>query len=152
MIALDEAEGIVESFYRRLKSVSAVVTDIKLSPDAWSLREIVGHLVDSASNNHQRFVRLQQNNLEGFPGYDQEFWVERQGYNSVDWQALRELWVLYNRLLLHVIGLAYQNDRLRNSWISENGSHTLEWIIDDYFRHLRWHVQQFEERLDQVTS
>jgi hypothetical protein len=45
----------------------------------WTRKQLLGHLIDSASNNYQRFVRLQQGNLVGFPGYDQEFWVAAAG-------------------------------------------------------------------------
>ena len=151
MIDLKEAEGIVASFCRMLNNTPEELTDIKTGRDAWSLREIVGHLVDSASNNHQRFVRLQQGDLESFPGYDQEFWVEAQSYNRFNWQTLRDLWNSFNRLLLHVARAA-SAVALENRWMTEGGSHTLEWIIDDYYRHMTWHIQQFEERLLQVKG
>ena len=151
MIELKEAERIVASFFCKLNNTPEGLTDIKMSHDAWSLREIVGHMVDSASNNHQRIVRLQQGDLESFPGYDQEFWVEAQKYNRFDWQRLRDLWNSFNRLLLHVVEVATPGP-FKNRWITEGESHTLGWIIDDYYRHMRWHIQQFEERLLQVKG
>ncbi len=151
MIDLREAEEIVASFCRILNNTPEELAAIKMSPDAWSLREIVGHLVDSASNNHQRFVRLQQGDLESFPGYDQEFWIKAQSYNRFDWQTLRDLWNSFNGLLLHVVETASAG-ALENKWKTEGESHSLEWIIDDYYRHLRWHIQQFEERLLQVKG
>ena len=59
MIRTDEFRNIVDSFNDRLAGVHGDKTGIKLSEDKWSLKEIIGHLIDSASNNHQRFVRLQ---------------------------------------------------------------------------------------------
>jgi hypothetical protein len=151
MIDLKEATEIVASFFQVVNNTPEELTDIKIGRDAWSLREIVGHLVDSASNNHQRFVRLQQGDLESFPRYDQELWVEAQSYNQFDWRTLRDLCVSFNRLLLHVVETA-SPDSLENRWITENGSYTLGWIIDDYYRHMKWHLQQFEERLCQVKG
>jgi hypothetical protein len=55
---------------------------LKPAPDRWSKKEILGHLIDSAANNHQRFVRAQGTPRLEFPGYEQEFWVATQAYAS----------------------------------------------------------------------
>jgi hypothetical protein len=61
------------------------------APEHWPKKEVVGHLIDSASNNHQRFVRGQIASEPDFPGYEQEQWVRIQGYQSARWSALIDM-------------------------------------------------------------
>src|ERR1700710_2476280 len=72
-------------------------------PGKWSPVEVIGHLIDSASNNHQRFVRAAEQNDLVFVGYAQDDWVERQRYQDAPWQELVLLWQLYNRQLARVM-------------------------------------------------
>src|SRR5262245_22471250 len=72
-------------------------------PNRWSIQEVIGHLIDSACNNHQRFIRLQQGPIN-IPGYDQNVWVDRNGYQERGFQDLVELWYLMNKHLIHVLG------------------------------------------------
>jgi hypothetical protein len=143
--------GIVDSFHEALKDVPAELTSIRLRPDAWSLREIVGHLVDSASNNHQRFVRLQQGDLRNFSAYDGEKWILIQKTNGMDWGLLVELWHDYNRLLLHVID-TMEDQSMKNRWFREDGDITLESLVYDYFEHMKIHTEHFRKRLEEVRG
>src|SRR5512137_262158 len=100
---MENFTAIVSSFHNRLLSVPSARTSVKPAPDKWSLKEIVGHLIDSASNNHQRFVRLQEESSLSLSGYNQENWVRIQRYNSMSWDDLVSLWYRMNTLLLHII-------------------------------------------------
>src|SRR5689334_22217076 len=73
------------------------------SPERWTRKEVVGHLIEKASNNHQRFVRGQLAPGQDFPGYEQGQWVRIQGYRSARWPDLIDLWRAYNTHLLHVV-------------------------------------------------
>jgi len=72
-------------------------------PDKWVKKEILGHLIDSAINNHQRFVRAQFANPFSGPGYEQQAWVQVQRYRERPWCELVELWVALNRHVAAVI-------------------------------------------------
>src|SRR5215831_2492954 len=72
-------------------------------PGKWSPKQILGHLIDSAANNHLRFVRAQLANDFTFPGYEQERWVDVQRYDSSSWTDLVQLWSYYNLHLLHLM-------------------------------------------------
>jgi hypothetical protein len=141
----------VTEFHLEMGRVPVSVTGVKPTEEAWSLKEIVGHLVDSAANNHHRFVRLQQGDLEGFPAYDNEAWIAAQHYNDYGWEPLVALWHLYNQLLLHVIR-TMDETCLDNAWSVGGKSATLGFLVDDYFRHLRDHLEQFRRRLEQVAG
>ncbi len=142
-------EAIVSSFHNRLLTVPEAKTSIKLAPDKWSLKEIVGHLIDSAFNNHQRFVRLQEESSLNLPGYNQENWVRIEGYNDMNWGDLVQLWLLMNTLLLHIIE-GMREDCLKNIYHAANGPMTLEALVNDYFRHMQDHVIHFEERYGEL--
>src|SRR5215216_7686199 len=98
---LNVVESASESFHR----IGGPEAALKHAPDDWSKQEILGHLLDSAVNNHHRFVRAQEVKELTFPAYEQEHWVSSQGYGERPWLELIDLWRLYNRHLAHVISL-----------------------------------------------
>ena len=75
----------------------------KEGPDVWSKKEILGHLIDSASNNHKRFVLAQYKDDLIFDGYEQDKWVEVQKYNETDWELLINLWMTFNSHIVHIM-------------------------------------------------
>ncbi len=77
--------GIVLSARDRLQAIDETKSARRPAPGKWSPKEIIGHLIDSASNNHQRFVRAQFQDHLIFPGYNQEAWVEAQDYQNSQW-------------------------------------------------------------------
>jgi DinB superfamily len=112
-------------------------------PEKWSRKEILGHLIDSAANNHQRFIRLQTTPELHFPGYEQNDWVRLSHYAIRPWREIVTLWVAYNRHLADVIA-QIAPEALGNVWDWEEGRYTLEFIAADYVRHLRHHIEQIE--------
>jgi len=141
---------IIENFYECLKSVDPELTKVKISEDKWTLREIIGHLIDSASNNHQRIVRLQISDLLDFPRYDGEQWISVQEYNNFDWECLINMWYQCNLLILHIINVI-NDEKLRNLWvIDEDNSITLEEVIHKYYVHLENHIEHFNRRLGEL--
>jgi hypothetical protein len=151
MFPISKWTSLLNSFHHTLSGVPREYTSIRLKSDHWTLTEIVGHLIDSASNNHQRFVRLQEGNLEYFPVYHQQEWIQIQEYNSYDWQEIIRLWLSYNLLLLHIIGNA-DPSAMRNVWKTNDGDKDLEFLMNDYFRHMKWHIEQFESRLKEISD
>jgi hypothetical protein len=119
----------------------------KTNPATWSKQEILGHLIDSALNNHQRFVRGALNVADNFPPYDQNRWVEIQGYSERTWGELIDLWGQCN---LH---LCWMLDRLPAEAlnnpcnIGKEAPVALGFVIEDYLRHLKLHVGQILETM-----
>lgn len=112
------------------------------TPKKWSRQEILGHLIDSACNNQQKFVRMMlQSHLE-FPGYRQDDWVDAQQWAQANWQEMVGLWSAYNQ---HVAFLIEHVDEslLQNSIsIDGTGPFKLEFIMPDYVEHLKHHLKQ----------
>ncbi len=111
-------------------------------PGRWIKKEILGHLIDSAGNNHQRFVRAQAADSFHWPGYDQEAWVSLHRYRERSWAELIEIWVALNRHLAAVIASVPDEKLDTVCHIGDAQAASLEWWMQDYLRHLRHHLQQ----------
>lgn len=156
-------EDVLEEFVRTVEEAAArllSLTDAEASaPRAkgkWSAKEVVGHLIDSASNNHQRFVRAQLKADLVFQGYAQEDWVRVQAYGEESWPLLVNLWKFYNLHLAHVCARAPEAERRRArrehnlheiGWapVSKDEPSTLEHLMRDYVGHLKNHLGQIFE-------
>lgn len=130
----------------------------RLAPGKWSIQEIVGHLIDSAANNHARFVKAQFSDDLIFDGYDQEAWVANQNYAGAQWHDLIILWRQYNLHLDYLIKQIpdhvltkerkqHSLDKIAWKTVPANEPSTLEYFIKDYIVHLKHHLGQIEEIL-----
>ena len=133
---------IVEAAEMKLRRIDEAETTKPTLPGGWSRKQIIGHLIDSASNNHQRFVRASlQTSLE-FPGYDQNGNVSVQAPQEVHWLLLVSLWAAYNRYLAHVIAHLPDSKLQTVCRIGAGEPVTLAFLASDYFRHLVHHLKQ----------
>ena len=140
-IASDLGRTVAQAKVRLLELDNAD-TSARPSENKWAKKEILGHLLDSASNNHQRFVRAAlQGNLT-FPGYEQNALVELGHYTEIDWNFLVDFWAAYNRFLAHVINNLPAEAAKVTCNIGDNAPATLEWIASDYVAHLKHHLNQ----------
>jgi hypothetical protein len=118
------------------------------APGKWCAREVLGHLVDSACNNHRRFVLGQDPGIAAFDGYDGDVWVARQRYTDVPFRDIVALWCAYNRHLAHVIVSAAPGVLAHTARSPEGqGDVTLGFLMEDYVVHLRHHLEQLRALL-----
>lgn len=121
-----------------------------------SIRQIVGHMVDSASNNTHRIIHLHyQNSPVKYPDYanlgNNDRWIAIQNYQEEDWKELVGLWAAVNRHMVHLIGQVDQS-KLDQYWISAlNEKITLREMISDYPRHLKLHLNEISALINQLT-
>ena len=150
---LDDFRKTIETETNRLLSISNQDSAIPRVEGKWSPKEIIGHLIDSAANNHQRFVRAQFTDDLVFPGYEQEQWVRIQSYQREDWEQLVRLWKHYNLHLVHMMSSVSEESlrKLRSkhnlhqiAWkpVAESEPVTLEYFMRDYVAHLKHHLRQ----------
>ena len=99
-------------------------------------------MIDSASNNHQRFVRAAQQPGLALPTYDQEWCVTVQRPNAISWTLLLSLWSSYNRYLAHVIASMPPDAASHLLRIGDGAPVDLLWVASDYVEHLKHHVNQ----------
>lgn len=126
----------------RLREIDDAAASLRPAPNKWSKKEILGHLIDSAANNHQRFVRLQLMPRLELPGYEQDGWIRVQHYQDRPWKEIIDLWQMYNTHLATVIRRV-DSKALKNMWRAPDGQDVdLEFIIRDYVVHMRHHLDQ----------
>jgi hypothetical protein len=150
---LKDFKETVNSSAQRLLEISEPESEQPKAEEHWSSKQILGHLIDSAANNHARFVLGQMKNDLLFSGYDQDQWVQLQHYQEASWPQLVELWRAYNLHLQHVMATAapekLQQTRNEHSLetiafhtVSETEPATLEYLMKDYVAHLKHHLNQ----------
>jgi hypothetical protein len=143
----------VMSATERLRQISPEQSERQPGPDKWSVKEIIGHLIDSAANNHQRFVRAQFTDDLVFPGYEQGKWVSAQKYSDEPWPNLIQLWSSYNLHLAHVISaipeasllsarIRHNLDQIALVPVNRNDTTTLDYFVRDYLVHMKHHLDQ----------
>jgi hypothetical protein len=150
----------VADFRARVEEAAAVLLELdageaarRPGPGKWSRKEIIGHLVDSAANNHTRFVRAQIEEDMIFLGYEQDAWVRVERYHDADWIALVELWRAYNHHIAHIMASAdaealdrprsrHNLDNLAWQAIPATESATLDYFMRDYVDHMNHHLRQ----------
>jgi hypothetical protein len=126
----------------RLRQVSEAESSTPVLKGGWSRKQVIGHLIDSASNNHQRFVRAAlQGSLE-FPHYEQDGCVHVQAVQSAPWPLLITLWTDYNLYLAHVIAHLPADKLEARCRIGEDKPVTLRFLAEDYLTHLLHHLGQ----------
>ncbi len=140
--AARELERVLAASAADLSAISDSDSGIPHAAGKWSRKEIIGHLIDSASNNHQRFVRGVETRGGRFPTYDQVFCVGLQRPNDVPWPVLIGLWSNYNRYLAHVIASLPAESADFTMEVGENPVVDLLWIAVDYVEHLKHHLNQ----------
>ncbi len=131
----------VDRIHRLLLSVTD--SDLRERPDGWSVREVVGHLIDSAGNNHQRVCRIVPGGNLSFPAYDQRTFVDRAGYDGFDWPTLVVAWYSFNLLLLHMFA-RIPEEMLSSSTVTvgDRAPVSYDRLIEDYYTHLEIHEEQ----------
>ena len=142
-IVLQLTEIIDEFQAKRLQSID---WDTRPLPDKWSNKEIVGHLIDSAVINLQRFIRCTyEENFRLI--YDQEAWVAVQHYQESDIDDIIDLWTLINKQIVKVLTnypLNRLGARCDNSKLEPN-LQPVTWLANDYLDHLRHHINQIKQ-------
>lgn len=148
-----ELVDTVERATSALVAVPDIAAARRPAHGKWSSKEIIGHLIDSACNNHKRFVVAQAQDDLIFPGYDQEAWVHAQCYQDEAWAELVPLWRYYNLHIARVMECAPEEARLRKrvrhnlheiAWrtVPQDQPVTLDYLMSDYVGHLKHHLRQ----------
>lgn len=139
---LNEFDNTLKTAYEQLVQISETESAQFPAPGKWSKKQIIGHLIDSASNNHQRFVRVQHTDGLQMPGYEQEQWVAAQNYQSEPWSELLAFWKSYNQHLLHVMANIPEEKLANTVRVGDGELVTLGFLVEDYVKHLQQHLQQ----------
>jgi|ERR1044072_7861776 hypothetical protein len=157
---LDDFKQTIDSANAKLAQMNDSQAARPRAEDHWSAKQIIGHLIDSAANNHARFVLAQLKDDLLFPGYQQDGWVRINHYQEAPWSQLLELWRAYNLHLHHVMTHASKEkmrtpctlhtlEEIAFKTVPKSEPVTLEYLMKDYVVHLKHHLGQI---LDEAHS
>lgn len=150
-----ELDNIIELFKKDYLNLDESLTELRVADDKWTLKEIIGHLIDSASNNHQRFVRLKLSREIEFPDYNNSEWLQSQSHNNMRFSELLLLFFYYNKLIVHIIlniDDKILNNRWNVAWDEDLSFITLEKLANHYVEHMKIHMLHFKERLNEIEK
>lgn len=137
-----ELREVVRATVPQLARLSDKDAEQPWQPGKWTRKQLVSHLIDSASNNHQRFTRAALAVPLTFPGYDQNGLTALQQPDALRWVTLVALWESYNEFLAHVIEHLPEKAAETPCAIGGDVSGTLSFLTRDYLEHLKHHVNQ----------
>ena len=136
----------------RLQALPSDAVEHKRAPNAWSTKEELGHLLDSAANNHQRIVRTQLEEKPAMPNYDGDEWVALHRYQQRDWHSLIVLWTALNRQLLAAAEAVPESAWARTCTIGDSQPLTLKFVFDDYLDHMLGHLRHIGIEVDDLAQ
>lgn len=151
MQSLARLRTLIDQVPGRLLNLSADQVKHKASSSQWSVKEELGHLLDSAANNHQRIVRAQLENHPAMPGYDGDRWVTLHRYQDRDWPSLIAIWVALNRQLLTAAEAATESAWSRTCTIGDSAPLTLKFVFEDYLQHMAQHLRHMGIETDEAV-
>ncbi len=142
---IQKLEYIVHEAEKSILKISIEALDHKISVKKWSKKEILGHLIDSALNNLQRFTEVQfEPQPYSIRKYDQNELVKVNHYQKNDIEALLRLWISLNTQIIFILK-NYTSDMLNYTIeLDRNNVKTLEWLIIDYVEHMQHHLGQIK--------
>lgn len=139
--SMERLEVLLDIIPPKLGEIDSSTFSYKPAPGKWSKKEILGHLVDSAANNHQRFMRAQYEDAPAI-WYDQDAWVACSNYQNMDKDQLIEFWKAYNKHLLFIIKNIPADKLNRTCTMKDGSTPPLEYLIIDYVDHMEHHLGQ----------
>ncbi len=134
----------LESIRVALFAVPAELADIPWRAGGWTRKQIVGHLLDSATNNRQRFVRALAGGTYAGPKYAQDEWVAAHGYSDQPWETLLRWWRVEHEILAVVVARIPEERLPTQCTVGDDPPVTLRFLIEDYIQHQKWHLKQIE--------
>ena len=132
----------LDSIYAALAALPPELADTPWRDGGWTRKQIVGHMLDSATNNRQRFVRASIHGSFTGPDYAQDGWVAAHGYADQPWTTLLHWWKAEHEILAAGVD-CIPAERLESiCTVGENDPVTLRFLVEDYLRHQHWHLAQ----------
>jgi hypothetical protein len=132
----------LDEVHRALVALPPELADVPWREGGWTRKQIVGHLLDSAANNRQRFVRASIDGQYKGPQYAQDAWVAAHGYAHQPWPTLLGWWEAEHEILMAVVDRIPEDKLEATCTVGQDQPVTLRFLIEDYVSHQHWHLKQ----------
>jgi hypothetical protein len=152
MEAISALHALLERVPERLEGLSQSLVEITPGESKWSCKEELGHLLDSAANNHQRIVRAQLEDKPAMPGYEQTRWVALHDYQHRDWSELIAIWKAFNRQLLAAAEAVPESAWSRTLTVGGSEPLTLRFVFEDYISHMVHHLEHIGIAVSDISA
>jgi uncharacterized damage-inducible protein DinB len=141
---IEELRAIINAYSDKIAALDESVFSAKPSPGKWSKKEVLGHLIDSAHNNTRRFICGQYEATAPKIVYDQDQWVNLNNYQQSESKEVIALWALANKRIIAILEKMPASSYSKQADTGKNSEslHTLEFLADDYVKHLKHHLNQ----------
>jgi len=144
MSLAEEFRTELNAIHAELLALDPALAGMHWRAGGWTRKQIVGHLLDSAVNNRQRFVRASTEGHYVGSGYAQDEWVAAHGYANQSWETLLRWWETEHEILSAVVD-GIPEKRLETACVvGDDEPVSLRFLIEDYLRHQRWHLAQLK--------
>ncbi len=151
MNTLQQLRASIDRLPARLKMLSSARVEQKASPESWSAKQELGHLLDSAAKDHEHLVRTQLEDHPAMPDYDGVRWVALHRYQERDWLELVDVWTALNRQLLAIAAAIPDSAWSRTCTIGGSEPLTLRFVFDDYVAHMLGHFRHIGVEVDDLA-
>jgi hypothetical protein len=135
----------LDSIHSALLAIPPGSAETQWRHGGWTSRQIVGHMLDSATNNRQRFVRAATEGKFAGPNYDQQPWVAAHGYAGQPWNTLLDWWRVEHQILAAVVDHIPEERMEASCVVGDDAPVTLRYLIEDYLHHQHAHLKQLQE-------
>ena len=141
-----EFQRELDGIYTSLLTIPQELADAQWQDGGWTRKQVLGHMLDSATNNRQRFVRAATEGSFAGPNYSQDGWVAAHGYCDQPWETLLRWWKVEHEILAAVVDRIPEERLAANCIVGDDGAVTLRFLIEDYTKHQRHHLRQLQSR------
>lgn len=134
----------LDGIYASLLAIPEGLADTSWREGGWTRKQVLGHMLDSAANNRQRFVRAATEGSFAGPDYSQDGWVAAHGYVDQSWETLLRWWKVGHEILTAVVDCIPEERLAARCVVGDDGAVTLRFLIEDYTRHQHHHLGQLQ--------
>ena len=152
MQSLNSLRELLAHVPSQLVKLAHETVESRATPSSWSQKEELGHLLDSAANNHQRIVHAQLEEKPAMPGYNQNCWVAVHAYHQRDWAELIDLWRALNRQFLAAAEAVPDSAWSHTLTVGASEPLTLQFVFEDYIAHMVHHLRHIGIEVDDIIS
>ena len=134
-----------ENTFQLLKELSEEEARFRYAPDKWSIKQIVGHLIDAERVFVFRALSFSRKEPKPLPGYDQDDYTQAANFDQRRWYDLLDEFRAVRQATIHFFrGL--DEAMMQRTGTANNVTFTVRALAYIVAGHEHHHVQVLQER------